>query len=138
MRFQRESSDTPAVLDAPRVARNNRPMSDVFTCPHCGGTWPSASAGAVERSCLNRPTLSAGAIEQRRAAGKARAAGARNFGRDQTGRFLPRAEQAQRCAEYDDWLHEIPGRAGGIARADYAERDELGCFMAEPIRPTSR
>lgn len=103
-------------------------MAEVFRCPHCGGTWPSAGAGADATTCWNRPTLGAGAVEQRRAAGKARAAGARYFGRDESGRFLSRDEQDRRAAEYQDWLHEIQGRAGGIARADRAARDELGCF----------
>lgn len=60
--------------------------------------------------------------------GKTRARQARWFGRDESGQFLSHEDRNASIDEYEAWLHERPGRAGGVARAESCIRDQDGCF----------
>lgn len=66
-------------------------------------------------------SLTQAALEQRREAARTRR-------RDWRGRFLSRLQVQAQTENFLRWLHERPGRAGGVARADSATRDEFGCF----------
>jgi len=101
-------------------------------CPNCQHVVGTIDAGIEVHQTLVSGTIDAGAkivsaarIDANRRAGLSRAASARRY---TDGRFMSRAEADARHQEYLDWLYAVPGRAGGVERALFADRDELGCF----------
>ncbi len=99
-------------------------MPNLF-CPHCGThTLLTATAGEA----LHSPLVSEPQLRQRVAAGQARARRARRTVR---GTFISHEAAVERDRLWFDWLYEKPGRAGGVERALFAQRDELGRFATD-------
>jgi hypothetical protein len=72
---------------------------------------PPVVAGVVlDAKPRRKYSLTVAAIEQRRAAGRA-------------------SWKASVNRAYAEWLYEVPGRAGGVARAENARRREDGVFL---------
>jgi hypothetical protein len=68
-------------------------------------------------------------------AGSQRARRARRTAR---GTFTSYAADAEQDRLWFDWLYEKPGRAGGIERALFAERDRFGRFARDTKRGAGR
>ena len=104
-------------------------------CPHCQHPVGTIDAGLDAQQTLVRGAIDAGAkiasdarIEANRRAGLARVAKA---ARKPDGTFMSNAEIEERNRRYAEWLYAVPGRAGGVERDLFANRDEFGRFASD-------
>lgn len=75
-------------------------------------------------------SLTEAAVEQRRKAARMRS-------RDGLGRFLSRVQVQALSENFMRWLHERPGRAGGVARADTAREMNSVASHDLPLSPSA-